>query len=502
MTRIARALVLAITVFGLSAADTRAADPPGTYVVSMCRVDDRPLALTDWQRSDSLSTLFSNTCGTASGSFGFKAYGALPSTWPFMVAWRWRAPPDLRLAGFRFDGLLAGAGFIMDARVDTGSAGFGSLMDGRAPGSLWREVRNLNSSTLTFELRCGWPADPECAADGSGAVVEVRQLDMVLRDEYVPSVTRSDLSGVTPANSISGTVPLTTDFVDRGGGLAGVQLLVDGVVNRDVSVGSSTCVPPHTVLVPCPAAGRITVAFDTTTVRNGNHNLALHLYDVVGNRTTVGPVTAAVHNPLPTAGAPATSAIPGRISLRKATIRTAYASKLALEGVVSGLDETPLAGATVEVASRVSARTTSFVLTSPVTTDKEGRFSIPIEPGPSRTYRLRYGTSEAIAEVVVRAPLKLSVSAAKTRNGKSIRFRGSIAGATAPGVRVELQARAGKKWVPFRTAALKRARFSASYRFTNTTTRTRYTFRAVVRADPDLPYAPATSNLVSVVVRP
>lgn len=502
MTRIARALVLATTVFGISAAETRAADPPGTYVVSMCRVGDRSVPLTDWQRSDTLSTLFSNTCGIAGGSFGFRASGALPSSWPFRVAWRWQAPPDLRLAGFRFDGSLLGAGFIMDARVDTGSAGFGSPVDDRSSGSLWREVRNLNSSTLAFELRCGWPADPECVADGSGAVMEMRQLDMVLRDEYVPSVTRSDLSEVSPARSISGTVPLTTDFVDRGGGLAGVELLVDGLVTQNQSVSSATCAPPHTVLVPCPGAGRITVAFDTTTVPDGIRNVALRLYDVVGNRTTVGPVMAAVHNALPTAAAPLTPAIPGRISLRKATIRTGYASKLAIEGAVAGLDDTPIADTTVEVASRVNARATSFVPASPVTTDAKGRFSIPIGRGPSRVYRLRYGASEAIAEVDVRAPLKLSVSPAKTRNGRAVRFRGSIPGATAPGVRVELQARAGKKWVPFRTAALKRARFSASYRFTNTTARTRYTFRAVVRADPDLPYMPATSDVVSVLVRP
>ncbi|MBE2319132.1 hypothetical protein DVA67_024365 [Solirubrobacter sp. CPCC 204708] len=123
-------------------------------------------------------------------------------------------------------------------------------------------------------------------------------------------------------------------------------------------------------------------------------------------------------------------------------------------------------------------------------------------PGPSRVYRIRYGASEAIAEVNVRAPLRLRATPSKTRNGRSVKFRGSIPGATAPGVRVELQARAGRKWVPFRTAALRRGRFAASYRFTNTSVRTRYRFRAVVRADPDLPYAPGTSKIVEVLVRP
>ncbi len=250
---------------------------------------------------------------------------------------------------------------------------------------------------------------------------------------------------------------------------------------------------------PCSRYFLNPLYLDVTAVPNGTHNVELRLFDAGGNQATVGPVGVVVQNPLSEGAAPLT---PGRVSLRKTALAGSYGSKLRLEGVIMGLDETPLAGAAVEVASRPMAAGSAFSSLKPVATDAQGRFSIPVESGPSRVYRVRYGVSEATAEVRIRAPLKLRVTPSKTKNGRSVRFRGSIAGATAAGVRVELQARAGKKWVPFRTAALKRTRFSASYRFTSTTARTRYTFRAVVRADPDLPYAPATSNLVSVVVRP
>jgi hypothetical protein len=67
---------------------------------------------------------------------------------------------------------------------------------------------------------------------------------------------------------------------------------------------------------------------------------------------------------------------------------------------------------------------------------------------------------------------------------------------------VELQARAGRKWVPFRTATVSKGHFSARYTFTNTSTTQHYRFRAVVRKDPNFPYAAGTSRTVKVLVRP
>ncbi|WP_211339854.1 hypothetical protein [Solirubrobacter pauli] len=360
-------------------------------------------------------------------------------------------------------------------------------------------MSGLDTPAVALEVRCGWPDQAECRVEG-GAGISLDRVEMVLRDEFAPRVIRSDLQELR-TGSLSGAVRLATDFVDRGAGVAAMELLVDGVVAQRVSVGSPTCVKPYVVPIPCPVRGDAAVALDTTTIPNGGHNFELRLLDAAGNLTTVGPVRADVQNPVPAGDTP-TSSAQGRVTWRRTVIRSDHASKVRLEGVVTGLDDTPLAGATVDVASRVRMEEARFVPVARAKADAKGRFSIAVEPGPSRAYRVRYGASEATAEVLVRAPLMLSVSPAKTRNGRTVRFRGSIPDATAPGVRVELQARAGKRWVPFRTAALKRSRFTASYRFTSTTARTRYKFRAVVRADPDLPYEPGTSKIVSVLVRP
>ncbi|MDA0139208.1 hypothetical protein [Solirubrobacter deserti] len=366
-----------------------------------------------------------------------------------------------------------------------------------ANGFQWRELTNLNGSHLGFELRCGEETEGECHPETT-TTAAVERLDVVLRDVWMPTVTRSDLSTIGPTRPLSGSLSVSADFVDRGGGVQGAELLVDGVVHRRVDVGDLACVKPHVAPVPCPTTGRVMVPVDTRAFADGAHNLELRLVDVAGNRTSVGPVAVVTKNHQSTER----RTVPGRVSLRKATLQVVYGARAHLEGSVDGLDDAPLPDAAVEVAWRVNADGTTFTQLETAVTDSSGRFSVPVGPGPSRVYRIRYGASEAIAEVNVRAPLRLRATPSKTRNGRSVKFRGSIPGATAPGVRVELQARAGRKWVPFRTAALRRGRFAASYRFTNTSVRTRYRFRAVVRADPDLPYAPGTSKIVEVLVRP
>ena len=146
-------------------------------------------------------------------------------------------------------------------------------------------------------------------------------------------------------------------------------------------------------------------------------------------------------------------------------------------------------------------RNAAFDSLAPVVTDAQGHFTVAVPAGTSRTFRLRYASSEVSADVVIPAPVKLNVSPRTTRNGRTVRFTGSIPGTDA-GTRVELQARAGRRWVPFRTAMLSNGRFSARYKFTNTVRTQRYKFRAVVRKDPNFPYAAGHSPAVSVLVRP
>ena len=169
--------------------------------------------------------------------------------------------------------------------------------------------------------------------------------------------------------------------------------------------------------------------------------------------------------------------------MRRATIRARHGARADLAGTLTDLNGTPIAGAQVGVSSRLKLRDSSFTPQPIAVTDALGRFS------------------EATAEVVVAAPVRLAASPSSTRNGRTVRFGGRVLGTTASGPRVELQAWADGKWIPFRTVALVKGRFNARYRFTNTSRTTRYRFRAVVRSDPKLPYTAGRSSVVSVLVR-
>ena len=105
-------------------------------------------------------------------------------------------------------------------------------------------------------------------------------------------------------------------------------------------------------------------------------------------------------------------------------------------------------------------------------------------------------------KVIVAAPVRLTTDRKSTRNGRAVKFRGSVPGAGGARTRVELQAWANGKWIPFKTADLKRGKFSASYRFTRTFSAMQDRFRAVIHADPDFPYAAGTSPVVKGIVRP
>lgn len=504
MTKRLRVLAVTVSISTVVGAQARAADPPGTYVMSVCRANGQPAPVEGWRRSANVTPPLVNGCSTG-GQFGINASGFAGAGASTRLSWLWDAPPDLKVVGLRSLGVVAATRWNPRLIADGVPVGFGAVTTGNPLGSQWRELQGLNASRLALEISCGGAGEGECYPPYDGPpptprdVALFEQLDMVLRDEFAPVAVRSALTRLSPAVPLAGTVDLATDVSDRGGGVAYGEIVVDGVVQRRVEVADTSCSPPYIRPVPCPPAVSVGALIDTTALSDGVHNLELRFYDVARNSTTVGPVPVTVQNRQPSSSS---STTPGRIVLRKATVRSRYGARQWVEGVVTGLDDAPLAGASVEVSSRLRADGAPFAPADGAVTDSRGRFRVPVPRGPSRVYRLRYGASEANAEVLVRAPLRLTVSPSRTRNQEAVRFRGSIVGATAPGVRVELQARAGKKWVPFRTAALKRARFSASYRFTNTTARTRYTFRAVVRADPDLPYMPATSNVVSVLVRP
>ena len=139
-------------------------------------------------------------------------------------------------------------------------------------------------------------------------------------------------------------------------------------------------------------------------------------------------------------------------------------------------------------------------------TDASGRFTWKVSRGPSREIKFTATSpgsfSSATLQSSVKAPIELKTNRTRTRNGQKVRFTGTIADAPPDSrTRVDLQAWAGR-WVPFADATVRRGRFSAKYTFKRTYRPTSYRFRAVLRDDPNFPYAAATSKEVRVRVIP
>ena len=212
------------------------------------------------------------------------------------------------------------------------------------------------------------------------------------------------------------------------------------------------CREPFVERVPCPTSGKVTFAERPSASR-----VAIVLVDVAGNTAVADRPTIASPEPSPTPIPPAIASsenvptVPKSVvSINgKRTLRGRYGKPPLIRGTLKTPEGAAIGNARVAVTG-----------TAGVMTDAQGRFSVRLPKGPSRTVRFAYGDSVQTVKVIVAAPVRLKVSPTRTRNGRSIKFSGSVPQAGKARTRVELQAWANGKWVPFKTVALKNGRFS------------------------------------------
>ena len=244
------------------------------------------------------------------------------------------------------------------------------------------------------------------------------------------------------------------------------------------------------------------VSLDTSRVPDGEHHVRLILTDVAGNTAIADDCKITVKNATqPTALSAGSETAPGSVVVARPRQRVAHKTPVQVLGYVHDPTGGPIAGARVRFLVRDGVEGSAFAPEQAIVSDVDGKVELQLPPGVSRVVQLMYRDSVATQSIVVPAPVRLRISPKRLRNGQSIRLTGSVPGTTA-GTRVELQARAGGKWVPFRSAALRNGAFAARYRFTRTFSRTTYRFRAVIHSDPHFPYAAAASPVVKVRVRP
>ncbi|MDA0159137.1 Ig-like domain-containing protein [Solirubrobacter ginsenosidimutans] len=475
--------LLAAAVLAATPQPAWGADPPQTYVVPMCSTGSGPQPLSGWVRLDAFGA---NECEQGRG-FGADTRSAA------YIQWTFGAPTDTRIAGVRIwrAGQLEGAAYYTLVARTLGRATptleyspdlRGGAVNGRAFGG-------LDADALQFSL--------QCLSECGNSWVRFYRMEMVLRDIVNPRVTGVGESAIG-GGALSGTVTVRTSFADNGGGVRQVSVLVDG---GEYVRGKALCSQPYAFAVPCPLSGTQELEIDTRGLADGEHTLTFELEDVAGNRSISRPYEVWVRNaPDPPVVTPAPEPLV-RLVAEWSTLTATYNKTTVVRARARDVAGNPLAGVKVGVAVRPAIMGAPFVLDTPVFSDSQGRITVKLPKGTSREVRLTHGDQTTTIKVVVKAPLQFSASPAATRNHKSIRLSGSVPGTDAA-TDVELQARDGTKWIPFKTVRLHNGRFSARYRFMRTFQTTRYRFRAVIHGDSRFPYAPASSRVASVLVRP
>ena len=214
---------------------------------------------------------------------------------------------------------------------------------------------------------------------------------LTLSDPNLPGgdVTGGALAGSGP---VSGTLSLAYTATDPDSGVRLVELLVDNQIVAQHDYGS-LC--PYDNFQACPADISDTVAWNTTSVPDGQHDLALELVSAAGDTAILDDHTITIANAIGASGETGTSAV-WSVSLTVSPRRVHQHTAITLSGLVAPSPRPPagkliyLQARSVSSARRGRGRKRHRVhLYGPWITfhvlnaDPEGRFSA--------TYRFRLG---------------------------------------------------------------------------------------------------------------
>ena len=251
-------------------------------------------------------------------------------------------------------------------------------------------------------------------------------------------------------------------------------------------------------------------ALATDGLPNAAATLEVRAVDGVGRSSTVTrPVV--IEGAPNGSGASRAAVLSAGFGPRAKAIRTLRFGRSALvRGRLTATSGAPIAGATVQVDTRIRRPGAGFRPLATATTRPDGRFAVRVRRGPSRDVRLHYvafsGDPAASAvrglRLETRAGVRISASRKRVRLGGRVRFTARLRGGPYPSGRavVVLQGyQRGFGWRPVRVMRGRRDRYAATYRFQRV--RTMLRLRAYVGRQDGYPYATGKSRSVAVRVR-
>jgi|GEM_PF-1127706 len=434
-----------------------------------------------------------------------------------------------------------GEGFVSECPVrPQPRCSFGTPDEPLAEGNLvtehtWNHEETPGEGLSPYERLGFWVScvrfgcEPPAAGEGPAAVFELFRAAITVEDDQAPTV--AGLGGtVAEAAPVAGVANLLVTATDVGGGVAAFELSVDGGVTRRVPVanGSGDCEAPFSAARPCPPEATRGFSIDTAGLAPGAHTVSGAVVDAAGNATSFGPVAFTVarrvddpgpgdpggqHGVSPASAArTADNGTPAvetpRLRLRPASIGGRAGKAPRLRGALTTPAGEPIAGARLRVELSELGRERGGKLT--VWTGADGQFAFKVRGPGAHTVIVSYspvvgGPASRSVHAMVKTPIALRLRALprSLRNGQTVHFRGSLAGAgrAARGATVQIQAIAGGRWTTVDTVrAGGHGSFSWAHRFRYVERDALFSFRAVVARTPGWPWATVRSPRIRVPI--
>ena len=368
------------------------------------------------------------------------------------------------------------------------------------------------TSTVYVYSYCSYDNSANCNFPSpTSPVIKVEGIDTTLEDAIPPSA-KINGGSLAAGGPIAGEATLQFTATDGQSGVRESQLLIDGNAVATTSYNSQCS---YTNFAACPQSQVNSMTWNTSTVANGEHRVALRIMDAAGNTQTVDDHAVTVANPS-TSGASGGAEPPvcAQATGTHAKITTTakhnvlvsrYRRRARLNGRLLGAGK-PISGATVEILTRPAVSSGKFSLLGHVTTRAHGQFKMTLPPGISRTVCLRYralpgGVYTAALALTerVKAGVTLAVHPRTVESNGTIILTGNVLGGyiSGAGKVVELQVLYLGSWRVFQTVRTRPdGQFTSFYSFLGG--QGIFAFRASVRSENDYPYALGYSHPVRV----
>jgi len=386
--------------------------------------------------------------------------------------------------GFVFVDLHAGSNLIAENQAGSAGPTAPVVEMAVAPGT-----RSIDWSVVCDASTCFF---------NDGFILNVFRTRLYLNEDVAPTLT---LTGgtLTAASAKHGRMSVAFDAADTDSGVSSMSVALDSTV-----IGSVDFPCAFNDWSACPRTERDQLlAVDTTKVPDGDHELIVTVRDAANNALTrsLGTVTVAngAASAPETPGGPAPVAnarvIASFAANRRATLTVGYGRRAVIRGRLERAGGEPIGGASLTAEQR-PASGVGAVRSAAVTTGADGRFSVSLGRGPTRTVLLTYGGATKRLELRVKASATLGVSL----SGVLVRYRGRVLSAPLPrtGKTVEIQGRSpGTGWKPFAHRRSNRmGDFFGTYRLKVHRPGVRLQFRVRVMPQSGYPFVAHTGKAV------